>query len=467
MRPSALVWTLAVVLAVRPAPVAAQAPSAEAFRGGVPAGTATAEVLSLTLDEAITRGLQHNLGLILGRERVREAQGARREARADLLPQARAGAYALRESVSLAALGFSGLPGLPVLPEIIGPFNVVDARGYLSQTVFDLHSIRHARAAALDAKAAEHQQRRTRDDVVFACADLYLEAVAGESRIASARAQLTTAQALYDLASDRKKSGLVAGIDVLRAQVQLAAQRQRVIVAEDEAAKQKLALARAIGLPLGQALRLADEMPFAALPPVAPEEALPRAYAARADLHAAEARVRAAEQERRAAAGEGLPSVGVSGDYGAIGSDVSGARPTFTVSVNLRVPIFEGGRVQAKVQQADARLQQARAGLDDLRAGVYYEIQSTLLDLKAAEERVGVATSALELAEQQLEQAQDRFAAGVAGNIDVTQAQEALARAAEDRIQSIFEHNVSKASLARALGAAESSYGDFLRGGGR
>ena len=288
--------------------------------------------------------------------------------------------------------------------------------------------------------------------------------MAGESRIAAARAQLTTAQALYDLASDRKKSGLVAGIDVLRAEVQLAAQRQRVIVTEDEAAKQKLALARAIGLPLGQAFRLADEMPFAALPPVAPGEALQRAYATRADLQAAQARVRAAEQERRAAAGEGLPSVGVSGDYGAIGNDVGGAMPTFTVSVNLRIPIFEGGRVQAKVQQADARLRQAKASLEDLRAGVYYEIQSTLLDLKATEERVGVATRAFELAEQQLEQAQDRFAAGVAGNIDVTQAQEALARAAEDRIQSLFEHNVSKVSLARALGAAESSYGDFLRG---
>ena len=464
MRPSAFVSTLAVVLAIRPGPVAAQAPSAEAFRGGVPSGTATAEVLSLTLDDAITRGLQHNLGLILGRERVREAEGARREARADLLPQVRAGAYSLRETVSLAALGFSGLPGLPVLLEIIGPFNVVDARGYVSQAVFDLHAIRHARAAALDAKAAEHQQRRTRDDVVFACAHLYLEAVAGESRIAAVRAQLTTARALYDLASDRKKSGLVAGIDVLRAEVQLAAQRQRVIVAEEDAAKQKLALARAIGLPLGQALRLADEMPFAAPPPIANEEALQRAYATRADLQAAQARVQAAEQERRAAVGEGLPSVGVSGDYGAIGSNLSGARPTYTVSVSLRVPVFEGGRVQARAQQAAARLQQARASLEDLRAGVYYEIQSTLLDLKATEQRVGVATSAFALAEQQLEQAQDRFAAGVAGNIDVTQAQEALARAAEDRIQSLFEHNLSKALLARAMGAAESSYGDFLRG---
>lgn len=469
---SALVFLLAAGLAGRSAPAMAQAPAiaqapamAQApglLRGGVPSGTASADVLSLTLDDAIARGLEHNLGLILGREAVREAEGARREAQADLLPQVSAGASGTREKVSLAAFGFTGFPGTP---EILGPFNVVDGRGYVSQTVLDLHAIRHAQAAALDLSAAQHQQRSTRDDVVLVCANLYLRAVAGESRIAAVRAQLTTAQALYDLAADRKRSGLVAGIEVLRAQVQMAAQRQRVIVAEDEAAKEKLALARAIGLPLGQAFRLAEDMPFAALPAISSEEALRRAYAARGDLQAAEARVRAAEQERRAEKGDGLPSLGVSGDYGAIGNDVAGSRATFNVAVNLRVPVFEGGRVQAKVQQADARLRQAKARLEDLRAGIYYDVQSALLDLNATGERVGVAESAAALAQQQLEQAQDRFAAGVAGNIDVTEAQEALARATEDRIAALYEHNLSKALLARAVGGAESGYADFVRGG--
>jgi len=452
---------LALVLAARPAPAAAQAASSDTLRGGVPSGAPTAEALPLTLDDAIGRGLQHNLGLILGQEQIREAQGERREALADLLPHVRAGASAVRQKVSLAAFGFSGFPGFP---ELIGPFDVVDARGYVSQTVFDLHALRHAQARGLDAKAAEQQQRSTRDAVVLACAGLYLQAVAGESRIGAAHAQLATAQALYDLASDRKKSGLVAGIDVLRAQVQLAAQRQRVIVAEDEAAKQKLALARAIGLPIGQAFQLADEMPFAALPMISAEDALQRAYAARPDLQAAESRVRAAQQERRAAAGEGLPSVGVSGDYGLIGNDAASARGTFSVAASVRVPVFEGGRVQAKVQKADARLRQAEASRDDLRARIYYEVQTTLLDLTATDERVGVATSAFALAQQQLEQAQDRFSAGVAGNLDVTQAQETLARATEDRIESLYEHNVGKAALARALGVAETSYREFLRG---
>jgi outer membrane protein TolC len=246
--------------------------------------------------------------------------------------------------------------------------------------------------------------------------------------------------------------------------VVLAANRQRLIVAEDEAAKEKLALAHAIGLPLGQELRLADEMPFAAMPPITEEQALEKAYATRADLQAAASRVRAAQQEKSAARGEGLPSLSVAGDYGWIGNSASSALGTYSVSANLKLPVFEGGKVQAKVGQADARLRQAEASLADLKARVYYEVQATLLDLKSTEERVRVATDALEVAEQALTQSRDRFAAGVAGNIDVTQAQEAVARAAEERIESLYEHNVSKAALARALGVAESGYREFLRG---
>jgi outer membrane protein TolC len=229
----------------------------------------------------------------------------------------RAGAYAVRQKLSLAAFGFTDFGDFP---ELIGPFNVVDARGYFSQTVFDLHAIRHAQSEGLNARAAAEQQKSTRDAVVLACAGLYLQAVAGQSRIEARRRSSRPAQALFDIASDRKQAGLTPGIDVLRAQVARERLKQQLIVAEDEAAKQKLALARAIGLPLGQAFRLADEMPFAPVPPVTPQQALEKAYAMRADLQAAESRVRAAERERSAAKGEGLPSLGVSGDYGWIGT---------------------------------------------------------------------------------------------------------------------------------------------------
>ena len=453
---------LAAALAGLLLPVSAwpQAPGGP-LAGGVPAGTATSAVIDLSLDEAINRGLAHNLGILLAKESVEGARGDRKEALADLLPQLRAGAYAVRQKVSLAAFGFAGFPGFPT---IIGPFNVFDARGYASQTIFDLHAIGKAQERAAQLKAARYQETDTRDLVVLSVAQLYLEVVSASSRIEAVSARLATAQALYEIANDRKQSGLAAGIEVLRAQVELEAERQRLIVAKDEAAKRKLELARAIGLPLGQAFRITDEMPFAPVGSLEPEDILKRAYLTRADLRAAEERVRAAENARTAALGEGLPSLAVTGDFGAIGNDIGTARTTFTLGAGVRVPLFEGGRAQARLHTAEARLKEERAALEDLRAEIYYEVQAVLLDLSASEERVKVADGAFELGRQQLDQARDRFAAGVAGNIDVVQAQEALARASEDRIESLFALNMAKAALARTLGAAESGYAQILRG---
>jgi outer membrane protein TolC len=419
------------------------------------------EELALSLTDAVERGLQHNLGLILGREGVLAAEGARRGARADLLPQLRAGVVETRQKINLAAFGFSGLPGLP---EIVGPFSVFDARAFVSQSVLDLKSLYHARAASHELRAAEHEERNTRDLVVLACAGLYLQAVAGESRITAARAQLDTAEALFALARDRKGAGLAPAIDALRAEVQMQAQRQRLIVAEEESARDKLALARALGLPLGQRFRLTDPMPLALLAPLSPEEAVDRAWRDRADLKAAQARVAAAESRRRSALGEGLPALAVSADYGTIGNDPGTARATFTLGAALRVPIFEGGRAQGRVQEEEAKVREETARFQDLRGRVYYEVQTAFLSLRSAEERVRVAEKALALAREQLTQAQDRFAAGVASNIDVIQAQEALATATEDQIASLFALNLAKVSLARALGGAEANYVQFLRG---
>jgi outer membrane protein TolC len=300
--------------------------------------------------------------------------------------------------------------------------------------------------------------------VVVACGQLYLQALAGEARIASARAQLATAEALLGTARDRKSSGLGAGIEVLRADVQAQSLSQRLIVAEQEAAKQKLQLARAIGLPLGQRFRLADPMPFAAGVPLTAEDAVTRAWAGRPELKAAQARVAAAEEALKAAHGEGLPSLSVMGDYGAIGTTVGGSLGTFTLGAALRVPLFEGGRAQARASEAAARLHQQQARLDDLKGRVYYEVQAVSLDLHAAEDRVRVAEGALALARQQVEQARDRFAAGVADNLEVVQAQEALAGAEENRIASLYAINAARFSLARVLGGAETSYEALVKG---
>ncbi len=434
--------------------------AAALFQGGVPTGQATADEIPLTLNDAIARGLRSNLGAILSGTAVEAADGARREARADLLPQVVFTTSEVRQKLNLAVFGLS-VPGIPTL---VGPFNVFDARGHVQQSVLDLHAVHRDRAARETLDAAKQDQRSARDVVVLACGQLYLLALSGETRIQSARAQLATAEALLGTARDRKASGLGAGIDVLRADVQAQTLRQRLIVAQQESAKQRLALARAIGLPLGQRFRLVDPMPTAPPVPLSVEEAVSQAWAGRPDLMAAQARVAAAEESWKAARGESLPSVAVSGDYGAIGNSVSTSLATFTLAGSLRVPVFEGGRAQARASEADVRLRQEKARLEDLRARVYYEVQAVFLDLKAAEDRVKVAEGALALARQQLEQSRDRFGAGVADNLEVVQAQEALATAEESRIESLFAHAAARFALARALGGAETSYEALVKG---
>lgn len=434
-----------------------------AVQGGVPRGQAGPDEVALTLQDAIARGLRANLAAILGSSAVEAAGGAEREARSALLPQLSGTVSAVREKINLAAFGFSGFPGFDI-PLLVGPFNVFDARVRVDQAVLDLRALHRARSASQALEAARQDEHGTRDLVVLACAGLYLQALAGEARIVAARAELDTAEALLGLARDRRASGLGAGIEVLRADVQAQAVRQRLIVATQDAAKQKLALARAIGLPIGQRFRLADTMPFAAGLPMSVDEAVARAWQLRPDLLAARARVASAEEAVSAARGEGLPSIGVSADYGAIGNTVPGALATYTLTAALRVSLFEGGRVQARTRQAEVRLQDERARLEDLRARTYYEVQSAFLDLQAAEDRVKVAEGALSLAREQLAQSRDRFAAGVADNVEVVQSQEALATAEENRIASLYAHNVARFSLARALGGVETSYESLVRG---
>ncbi|HXK09928.1 MAG TPA: TolC family protein [Vicinamibacteria bacterium] len=449
-----------------PGPAPAQAQETGplgALQGGVPTGEATKDEIALSLTAAIERGLRYNLGSILSEAAVTSAEGARKEALADLLPQVRAGVLESRQKINLAAFGFTSAL-LPGVPQIVGPFNLFDARAYLQQTVLDLKALHKSHASADSLDAARQDEHSARDLVVLVCGQLYLQAVAGEARIAASRAQLGTSEALLAVARDRKASGLGAGIEVLRAEVQERSQRQRLIVAEQDAAKEKLALARAIGLPLGQRYRLADPMPVAPGVPMSVDAAVERAWADRPDLKAAQARAQAAEDLRKSAQGEGLPSLAVSGDYGAIGNDVPGALATFTVAAGLRVPLFEGGRVRARVREAEARAQQERARLADLKARIYYEVQAVFLDIQAADDRVAVAEGARALAREQLQQAKDRFAAGVADNVEVVQAQESLAAADENHIASLYAQNVARLSLARTLGGVETSYADLLKG---
>jgi outer membrane protein TolC len=261
-----------------------------------------------------------------------------------------------------------------------------------------------------------------------------------------------------------KQAGTAAGIETTRAQVQVENQRQRVIYFENELAKQKLQLARAIGLPLGQAFDIADRFPYRALEGLTPEDALKQALEARSDFKSAKELVKAATAAKQAAIGSMLPSVGVAADVGQIGPSWSSAQRTFSAAAAVSIPIFQSGRDRSRLIMTDASLKQEQAQLADLQAKIEFEVRAALLDVAAADQRVRVAQSAADLAALQLTQAEDRFVAGVANHVEVVQAQEAVATATDNLISSRLDHSLAKAALARALGLAESGTERFVGG---
>ena len=431
------------------------------FGGGVPHGTVTSDTLRLSVLDVIKRALDHNLGVLLAEEDANGATGNRAVALSDLLPHVSGRVSQERRKTNLEAFGF---PLREEFPRIVGPFSVFDARAFLTQTVLDMSAINDFRAAEHSVTAAKHSSRSARDLVVLVAANLYLQTLATEARAVTARAQLETATTLHRQALGLRQSGLVAGIDVVRAEVRMITERQRVTAAANDYEKSKLQLARVIGLPPGQLFELSQEIPFVPVPEMTLEEALARAYRERPDYLAAQERVQEAESTRRAIVGEALPSVRVTADYGAIGLHVSSSLPTFSIVGALSVPIFEGGRVQGRLAQADSELRTRRAQAEDAKAEIYYDVRTAFLDLKATEEELQTATRARELAGLQLTQSRDRFAAGVTSNIEVVQSQEVVAQASEQYIAALYGFNVAKAMLARSLGTAEEAVAKYLGG---
>jgi outer membrane protein TolC len=290
--------------------------------------------------------------------------------------------------------------------------------------------------------------------VVLAATISYAQALAASARVEAVRAEVATAEALFNQAADLKQAGLVAGIEVLRAEVELDTQRQRATAAQNDFEKAKLQMARLIGLPIRQEFTLVNQLMSVTIPEMTMEQALDRAYRTRPDYLAALERVRAAEATRQAAVGEMLPAVRVSANYGDIGTTISESRGTFTILGAVDVPIFQG-RVRGRLVEADADLRSRRADADELKASIYYDVRTAMLDLQAGNEQLEVATRARDLAAAQLTQARDRFAAGVAGNIEVVQAQGAVSLANDQYIAALFSTSLAKGALVRSVGIAE------------
>lgn len=456
---------IVTLLAAAAAPALAQSPltlpRTSPFAGGVPSGTVTAAPITITIVEAVTRSLQHNLGVLLAEQDTAAANGDRLVALSRMLPNLSGSVSESRRKSNLEAFGFPLQPGFP---RVVGPFNVFDARVSVSQAIFDADAANEHSAAAHRLEAAKHDYREARSIVLLASANAYLQALASQARANAVAAQLASSQAIHQQAIDLRAGGIVAGLDVVRAEVRVSLDRQRSTAASNDAQKAKLDLARLIGLPIGQEFVLVDNIPLVPDSELTLQAALDQAYANRADYQAALEELKAAESERKAAVGSQWPSVRVAADYGAIGLTPGTSLPTFNVTGLIDVPIFDGGRQRGRVAQATAELQRRTARAEDLKALVYYDVRRAFLDLEATRQQRDAAVRGSELAAQALQQSRDRFAAGVASNIEVVQAQETVAVATEQSISAQYGFSVAKALLAQSIGNAEEALLQAVKG---
>ncbi|MGH9713582.1 MAG: TolC family protein [Candidatus Acidiferrales bacterium] len=441
-------------------PSAASAQSQNPFTGSVPAKLVPG-VLQISLQDAIDRGLKQNLGLLLSNEDIRSSRGERCTQLSKLLPNLTTQSSVASSQTDLATLGITA----PGIPAVIGPFSYFESRAYLTQTLFDWKAINKTRSATQGVESAKYTYKDARDLVILAVGFTYLQAVAGESRIETADAQVKTAQALHNQAADQFKAGTSPAIDALRAQVELQTRQQQLIAAKNDFAIQKLTLSRVIGLAPGQQFELTDTSLYQPLEGISVDEALKRAYASRSDYQAALAEERAAEFSHKAAVAGYFPTLSFSGDYGVAGKHPeTNAHGVFDVRGTLTIPIFQGGIVKGDILKADAQLDQSRERVENLRGQIDSDVRTALFNLQSSAEQVAVAQSNVGLAEETLKQSRDRFAAGVTDTVEVVQAQESVASAHENYISSLYSYNYAKISLARALGLAEEGVKQYFKG---
>ncbi|MGH9590392.1 MAG: TolC family protein [Terracidiphilus sp.] len=435
------------------------APTSADFNGSVPAGGISSTPLELSLDEAIQRGLKNNLGVILSGTQTASARAQRLSELQSLLPSVDFKATEAEMQTDLAAQGLR----IPGVPTVIGPFGYTDLRASLSWSLVDVSSLRNYLAAKHNFAAAQLSAQDARNLVILTVGNAYLLMLADEAEVSSMQAQVATAKVSLDQAVASHNAGTSPRLDELRARVDYQTVQQRLIVAQDALAKDKLALARTIGLPLDQAFNLTDQVPYAPFDNLNAQSLIQQAESNRKDLASLVEQTAAAEEQRKAAAAARYPTLKFNGDYGDIGVNVAHSHGTGDASASLSVPLFKEFALRGQAQQAQAQLDTNRARLSDRKAQVEADVRDALLDIASAQQQVEVARSSRDLANEALSEAQERYKAGVSDNLAVSQAQQSVAQADQQYVSSLYRDNAAKLSLARALGEA-GNYKSYLGG---
>jgi outer membrane protein TolC len=417
----------------------------------IPAGEGDRPALPLTLKRAveIATSPEGNTNIQLSGEGLKQAQARSAEARAALLPDIEASVGDESRTSNLAALGVQiniPIPGFQ-FPYFVGPFTTMDARVTGTQTVFDFASIRRFQAAKQGVSAAKSDIGGTAEQVAAQVARAYLAALKAATDVETAQADVTLSQAVLTQAENQKKAGTGTGIEITRAKVQLANDQQHLLDAQNDRRSTQLRLLRAMGLRLDTAIELTDKLQYVPVDPVTIEQARAQAIQERPDYHAQQEREATARLSANAVKLERLPSVQAFGDYGAIGAGPSSALPTRTVGVSLRVPIFDGGRRDARRAESSSQYRQEQVRTNDLREQIELDVRLALDDLRSAEDQVKVARDGLELSDSELTQARRRYDAGVANGLEVTDAQTRLARARDNQTAALYKYNLARLEL--------------------
>jgi outer membrane protein TolC len=415
-------------------------------------------VLPLSLKRAVEIALspEGNARVQIADELIQQAAARASEARSALLPNFDGLVSESNQTRNLAAVGINlhDLPGFN-FPAITGPFNVFDVRVAGSQNVFDFSTIRRFQAARTTVQATKSDAAGTRNQVADQVAQVYLSALRADAALKTAQANIELSTALVELAESQKRAGTATGLDITRAQVQLANDKQRLLVAEDDRTRAHLQLLKTLGLRLDGEVELTDQLAFKPVEQISVSEAVKTAFDSRAELKAQRQRESVARLSYSGVKWERLPSVGFFGDYGTIGNGPDSAVPTRTYGVSLRLPLFDGGRRDARRAESLSQLRQEQVRTHDLRDQIELEIRTSLDSLRSAEAQVATAREGLQLAEDEVEHARRRFKAGVTNSIEVTDAQTRLQRARDNQISALYNYNLARISLGAAMGTIQ------------
>jgi outer membrane protein TolC len=439
------------------------------------------EPLRLSLKRAveIATSPEGNTYIQLSDENLKQAKSRSEEARSAFLPDIEAQAEQTTAMRSLAALGLdlatdqaltnaeNGLTGVLAptekdllnaiikdIPRVIGPFNSVDVRVKVTQSVLDFSNIRRYQASRAAVRAVAGDRDNTNDSISSTVAKAYLAALRADADVEAYQANVALAEAVLKQSENQKTAGTGTGIEVTRAKVQLSNERQHLLMVQNDRSKSYLQLLRVMGLSLATELELTDKLSYEPANVVTLEQAQAEALKNRPDLKAQAEHEAAARLNANSVKLERLPSLVAYADYGTTGvnGDIVSLLPTRDYGFALRVPIFDGGRRDARRAEAASQFRQERVRSNDLREQIELDIRTALDSLHSAEEQLKVAEEGLTLSDSELTQARRRFEAGFASNIEVTDAQTRLERARDNRINALFSYNVARIDLGRAMG---------------